>query len=311
MNILTPLIWLLAGLISLSTTLGFLSRLDWRLELFSHFRLQYAAALGMCSALFLLIGVWPGFLFSLIGFLVNLALLLPIYPRRQSSSNPGAVYSIFFANIYGPNTQYDCIAAAIQRADPHVILLVEVRSHHLTALAPHLIDYPYRFTQPKQNNYGLAIFSRLPLNSIEIQDFNGLSLASLVARLSLDGASLTIIGTHPEAPKNRQHATNRVQHLEAVACFSAAQPGELLLLGDFNTTSWSHVFKDMLHTSHLLDSRQGFGLQPSWPVEYPLLRIPIDHALHTPGLCIRSRKLGPSIGSDHLPVILDITITKT
>ena len=56
------------------------------------------------------------------------------------------------------------------------------------------------------------------------------------------------------------------------------------------------------------DARRGFRIQPSWPNFIWPLRIPIDHTLVSRDVHIVDRGLGPSVGSDHLPVVMDFEI---
>jgi endonuclease/exonuclease/phosphatase family metal-dependent hydrolase len=44
---------------------------------------------------------------------------------------------------------------------------------------------------------------------------------------------------------------------------------------------------------------------PTWRTTTPFA-IPIDHALCTPPLAIQSREIGPDLGSDHRPQVLEI-----
>jgi endonuclease/exonuclease/phosphatase (EEP) superfamily protein YafD len=308
-TLLTFLLWLVAGLTSLFTLLGFLSHLDWKLELFSHFRVQYALLLGVCGLNFIVWRNQAGMLLSL-GFLgINMALILPIYFRPTHRERSGKSYRLFFANILGPNTRYDRIQAAIIHADADIVLLVEVRPNHLENLLPSLSNYPHQFTLPDTKNYGVAIFSRLPLESQQALVFTEDCTPEIFTRLKLDGILLTLLGIHVFPPKSRSQAARRNHQLALTASFAAAQAGELLLVGDLNATAWSHAFKELRRRSHLLDSRQGIGLQPSWPAGNILLRIPIDHALHTPGIAIHARGLGLATGSDHLPLIIDFSPT--
>ena len=307
-TLITALLWLAAGIASLCTWLGLLSALDWKLELFSHFRVQYALLLTVCAAGFLLQGHMAGFLLSLVFLVLNLWLILPIYRRRASHKASGRTYRLFFANILGTNTNYPKLFMAMRNAGADVILLVEVRPNHLHALLPELTSYPYQFSQPSEDNFGLAIFSRLPLQSAEAVTFDEICTPTLATRLQLDGTSLTLLGIHPFPPKSRAQAARRDHQLAKTAAYIATQPGELLMAGDLNSTSWSSAFQRLVKASHLLDSRQGIGIQPSWPVNNPLLRIPIDHALHTPGITIHARRLGLPTGSDHFPLLLDFSI---
>ena len=307
-TLLTLLLWLAAGTTSLFSLLGFLSHLDWKLELFSHFRLQYVLLLGLCTLAFIVAADLPGAVFCLAFLGGNLALILPIYRRRKQPAGKGRTTRLFFANILGTNSNYERLKQSILAADADIVLLVEVRSNHMERLLPALSGYPNWFAQPHFKNYGLAIFSRLPLESVEAQAFDERCTPALVARLRLDGTPMTLVGIHPYPPKSRKQAARRNHQLAMTTAFIQAQPGELFLAGDFNSTSWSHAFGQLLRQTHLLDSRQGIGLQPSWPAGNVLLRIPIDHVLHTPGIHIQGRKLGQPTGSDHLPVIVEFVI---
>jgi endonuclease/exonuclease/phosphatase (EEP) superfamily protein YafD len=42
-----------------------------------------------------------------------------------------------------------------------------------------------------------------------------------------------------------------------------------------------------------------------------VLGVPLDHCLISNGLAVRARRLGPSIGSDHFPLVFDVAITGT
>jgi endonuclease/exonuclease/phosphatase (EEP) superfamily protein YafD len=78
-------------------------------------------------------------------------------------------------------------------------------------------------------------------------------------------------------------------------------------MGDFNTTPWSVLMRQVLRESGLVNSQSGFGLQPTWPATLPnFLQIAIDHCLHSPSLITKHRTIGPNIGSDHLPIGLEL-----
>jgi endonuclease/exonuclease/phosphatase (EEP) superfamily protein YafD len=83
------------------------------------------------------------------------------------------------------------------------------------------------------------------------------------------------------------------------------------VVGDLNVTPWNAAFRHLQRDGGLVSSQHGFGLQPTWPTAASLapwppvpglpapLRVPIDHLLHTPDLVAVDRRLGPSLGSTH------------
>jgi endonuclease/exonuclease/phosphatase (EEP) superfamily protein YafD len=101
---------------------------------------------------------------------------------------------------------------------------------------------------------------------------------------------------------------HRNDQLEKLAQLVRDQKKPVLLVGDLNVSPWSSYFTRLLKNSGLKNSMKGFGFQPSWPSNTSFLRIPIDHVLYTPEIVIRNRAVGPDVGSDHLPVIVDFAL---
>ena len=83
----------------------------------------------------------------------------------------------------------------------------------------------------------------------------------------------------------------------------------VLLLGDLNATPWSHPFKRLLQETGLIDGSRGMGYQPTWPAGVLPLLIPIDHCLHSQELRVVHKEVGPMVGSDHYPVIVDFAFS--
>ncbi len=79
----------------------------------------------------------------------------------------------------------------------------------------------------------------------------------------------------------------------------------VLVVGDLNATPWSHGLQ-LLRDGTTLDNRSP---DPSWTPTWNVaiaFAIPIDHALVTPPLVVARRQIGPDVGSDHRPQLLDI-----
>ena len=84
----------------------------------------------------------------------------------------------------------------------------------------------------------------------------------------------------------------------------------LIVAGDFNVTPWSQHFHTALARSGLNDCAAGHGLAPSWPSQFPPLGIRIDHCWASQHWRSTDVRLGPSLGSDHLPLIADLELEK-
>jgi endonuclease/exonuclease/phosphatase (EEP) superfamily protein YafD len=85
----------------------------------------------------------------------------------------------------------------------------------------------------------------------------------------------------------------------------------VILFGDLNVTPWSPYFADLLKHGGLKDTSQGRGLFGSWPSWLPGLRIPLDHCLTSPAILVADKRLGPKVGSDHLPMMIDLIVTSS
>ena len=102
--------------------------------------------------------------------------------------------------------------------------------------------------------------------------------------------------------------------LERDACLNEwstellAQGAPVVMMGDFNTTPWSPVFRKLLGQNEWGDSRAGFGNQPTWPSWLGGLGIPIDHALVASGVRVLNRSTFAIPGSDHRGLLLELGI---
>lgn len=292
----------------LGTLAGFLGRTWWVFELTSHFRLQYFIFL-VISSLFLFFnnGIYLGlgaFFFALL----NLFLLVPYYLGRRESTSSEKPHRVLLANILKRNQSYERVRGLIRSHDPDFVALIEVSQTWMHELECLRSEYPFSKSAPRTDDYGLALFSRHPIKQAEIQYFGDTDRPTIVAQLDLAGKSILLVIPHPSPPKSQHDAILRNRQLSEIAKYIANHNGPKFLIGDLNITPWSPYFRDLLDQGRLLESRKGFGLQPTWPTTIPVLYIPIDHILVSPEIQVHNHQLGPRIGSDHRPVIVDFSV---
>jgi endonuclease/exonuclease/phosphatase (EEP) superfamily protein YafD len=279
----------------------------WPFTLFEHFRFQYAwvGILVVAAAAALRVRGW--FDAALIATLVNALWLVPDLSRGTRALPVGTPLRVLVLNVHTESSGFARVAKLIADTKPDVLGLVEVDSRWLAALAPALTGYAHRIEQPRNDNFGIALYTTLPMTGAA--DSVGSLLPTVVATIDVQGTQLGVLLTHPIPPVSRAALTDELSQLAAVAR-RARELTPVIVMGDFNATPWSRPFRDFIATSGLCDSRAGFGLQASFPAESALLRIPIDHVLVSCTIGVRSRAIERDVGSDHLPVLVELVVPK-
>ena len=284
---------------------GFLGQLWWPLEIASHFRWQYAVALGLWSGVLALFRRWRTATVTFLVALLNLVLLLPFYTRPGERAG-GPALRIVAANVNKRNEEPQHLLKLVQELEPDMVAIIEATREYMGGLEPLRSDYPYAVGEDHLDPDGSVLLSRRRLARAETHQFTDGSYPTIFARVEGE-RPLTLIATHPPPPRSAEHLRIRTEEMEAIAEMVAGGPGPAVVVGDFNSTSWSPYFSELLTTTRLHDARLGFGLQLSWPTHQPLLRIPIDHALVSGDVVVNDFWAGPDVGSDHYPIVVDLS----
>ena len=114
-----------------------------------------------------------------------------------------------------------------------------------------------------------------------------------------------LYGIHPHPPVFPSYAKARNDLLVSSAKSLAGEEIDYkMLVGDFNTTNYSPWFSYVKEITDLNDSNEGLGLISTWPSFVPnTFGLAIDNALISDNIIVESKELGPSMGSDHYPVV--------
>ena len=311
----------LAGFFSAATILlliasaaGFFGRFNWIFDLCSHFRLQYALAFIIAAAVFAARKKKRRALaFALLAAL-NFGVMLPHIKLGSFSRDAadGKPLRALLANINSTTGRPADVLELVRRCDPDIIVLEEMTQHWISSLQPFLeLSHPYSKLCPSEDNFGIALWSKHPFDfAFAIMDPDA-SIPSILAAVKTPRGVVDVLATHPLPPAGAENTRLRDSQLarlsEWLRVRDSWHPAPALILGDLNTTPWNHAFKALLRDTGFSSASRGFG---TWPAQFPtpFLRIPLDHALHSSGLRVAGFKLGPRIGSDHFPVILDFAI---
>ncbi|MCB9556396.1 MAG: endonuclease/exonuclease/phosphatase family protein [Deltaproteobacteria bacterium] len=298
----------LGVLVLLACTVGAMySAKHFVLEWLCHFRLQYIAFGLLLLLPLLLTRAW---IWSLLVFALIAANLLPClswsFSPRPKVADHAPKLRVLLANLYSGNADATRLRRLVIDERPDLLALLEVTPSWRERLTFLERRYPHRLIHSQQGNFGIAIYSRLPLEDARAIRFYAGDPVSLAATVVTAKLRVQLLVVHPVPPINAKMAFARDRLLaHAAAHLNKRFADPRLLLGDLNATMWSPAL-DVFGAIGMENARRGIGLLPTWPVTQPLLQLPLDHAYHDRRLRIAALWRGPDIGSDHFPLLIDV-----
>ncbi|MEW6499165.1 MAG: endonuclease/exonuclease/phosphatase family protein [Cyanobacteriota bacterium] len=313
-----------AGAASIATILGFAGSLWWVFELLEHPRPQYCLIL---VAAIIVGGIsrqaWS-FAWCL-PLVLNLALIVPLFftsaqgfQLAQAFSPEGDTLRMIHVTLDNENPDTTPAIQYIESQDVELILLLEVTPKSLSKLESALSRYRVVASEPRENSHGSAMLVPIkPSKPIEVVATQIVHLPEgsvrpmLEATIRWGGKEVAILSIQLTRPQSVGTSAFQKVEFDAVADWSIRQQKEskreVVAIGDFNSTPWSGRFREFLHQTNLRNSQRGFGLEPTWHAILPSpLMIAIDHCLHSKSITTINRATGPNIGSDHLPIFVEL-----
>lgn len=197
-----------------------------------------------------------------------------------SANNTKSTIRLMSLNVLTHNEKKAEAISAVKSIDPDVLMLMEVDAKWENAVRTALsADYPHITFHAREDNFGIALLSKTPWDHLEIFPSAPIDLPSIdVTFTDENSRSLHIFGTHPFPPLGSRNWNIRNVHLMDTAR-RVNNDDPTIMIGDFNLTPWSPVFRDLITTTDLRDSGASFGMTPTWDVFPSLLgALKIDHA---------------------------------
>jgi endonuclease/exonuclease/phosphatase (EEP) superfamily protein YafD len=298
-------------LLFLLTVLGFWGNTHWVFELMAPFRVQLMVLQGLFGLGALLRNRRQLLLLCVLGAAMNAWQVLGVYwPVHATVSGDGAPVRLVQFNLDSQNTDKPQTLATLQALKPDILAVEEMTEGWRKAVSSTAWirqSLPYHSVSVDSQT---AVFSRYPLSHMRHETVNDQFPVDgiLTCRVRLPGQPIRLVVLHPQHPTSALQDWRQRRVFSYVVRHRERFDNPLLVAGDLNTSPWSHHFQAFLRQMRLQDSRQGFGIQPTWPAQWPLLGIPIDHVLVSPEVTVLNRSTGPITPSDHLPVVVDFTV---
>ncbi|MGI9042370.1 MAG: endonuclease/exonuclease/phosphatase family protein [Gemmatimonadales bacterium] len=234
-------------------------------------------------------------------------------PVRVQQSKGGPALStvrLLVTNVLMENAQHDRLLQLIRESDPDVVLALETDEVWARALEPVRRTHPHVLRHPRDNYYGLILFSRLPLLEARVEFLVQDDVPSVHASFEVAGERVFLYGLHPRPPEpiRDQDSTHRDAELVIVGRMIGEADGRpTIVAGDLNDVAWSPTSELFLRLSGLLDPRMGRGLYNSFNADNRLFRFPLDHVFHSNHFRLVELQRCGHIGSDHFPMLIELS----
>ncbi|MEZ0260090.1 MAG: endonuclease/exonuclease/phosphatase family protein [Alphaproteobacteria bacterium] len=284
------------------------------IDLPSHFVVQYALAVAVLLPATGFLKMPKTAVTLLCVLLLNFWQLYPQLMPMPAPATTGKPLKILQANTLYFTKNFDAFKALVAAEKPDLIVGSET-NHELGQVLKTLEkDYPHQAVHTQGDNpRGLALLSKIPFTRQDKAYYDHAKIPSQVFTIEHEGQKIRFVSVHPSTPMTVEGLESRDNIFKNLfKKMEKENPDNLVVLGDFNATPWCPALKKLTVDLDLTNSRNGKGLMPTWHTAFPgaLFRIPIDHVLVSKKLAAVTHRLGPEIGSDHLPSIVEIAFKK-
>ena len=223
---------------------------------------------------------------------------------RASTARPGD-WMVLSLNTWRRHPDAGTLADQLNAAGADVLVLTEFGPNKIDQLHVLEHDYPYRQECAADWDCAIAVLSRHPFTSAgSVSSSPGNGPARVWITFGEGDNALTVMGVHAVAPlpSPRWHGAE----LEALADIVHRTQGAVVLAGDINTTPWTSTFSSFVLRSGLEPMGRFLPSYPAGSAGLP--QWAIDHIFASPGIRFNDVRLGPNMGSNHLPVIAYVTL---
>jgi endonuclease/exonuclease/phosphatase (EEP) superfamily protein YafD len=321
LRLFRPLLTLAVFALVLVSGLSLFGDVHWTFELLSNFRL---ILLGLNIALAVLAAVFGSrgaAALAAVMAIVQFSIAWPyvVTPPQAKSIGQGQTVRILWANLHSWDTNLAALEALVEAEKPDIAVFTELAVSHGQAFNRLRPILPFQSPLPRDGNpREMILLTVRPPVSLTFDYGPGPKTPLMVSQLCpAEGFCLTLLGLHAARPVPFGDTLRDLEldHAARVAHRFIELGDHVILVGDLNTTPFSPAFSRMLAIGGLVDAAIASSEKPHVPdatwgpsQSGPLPGFAIDHALLGPGLDLVELRTGAPIGSDHLPLVLDVRI---
>lgn len=230
--------------------------------------------------------------------------------KSASNKGPELKLSILISNVLMTNRQPEKLLHHIQKYNPDLICFVETDQWWQDQLEHLKKSYPYHIDVPRDDTYGMHLFSKLELHNSEVRYLIEKDIPSIHTEFKLGNHFINASLIHPKPPAPNEAWTSKKRDQEILLMAEVIRKTQepYILMGDLNDVAWSETTRKFKKVSGLLDPRRGRGFFNTYNAKNPFLRWPLDHVFVSQHFHLVRMKRLKSVGSDHFPILIVLTI---
>lgn len=293
---------------TIATAAAFFGGIWWGLDLLANYRWQTMWAALFASVLYALSGRGLFTAVFIVAAVINLWLILPAWVGSHPAASGEDTIEVTHADLSGMLDDVEASIAWLVHGDPDLLLIAGAPADAIDAIL--VADGSSTLLNRGSTSSGVAVFARGDWTITTAFDAGG----EPVYRITVPSGAgvidvVTAWGPMATSGSTSDALDNRFTTItETVA--SSVNP--VAVIGNLGATKWSTVSRSLLGATGLRDATEGFGYLSTWPTsDLPIIGrwvgIPIDVAYVGPELAPIEVIVGPDIGTDHLPLTIEIS----
>lgn len=242
------------------------------------------------------------------------------YLPHTPTAITGPSVTVVSCNLLAESGSEHAAAAWILEQDPDIVFFQEYTPEAHAVLSRMLRErFPHIITGPREDAFGQAIYSRLEPREVQLfptpageARAAGRRIASpsepqIRCTVDVGGREVVLQNVHDMPPSSAALLQEQLLYFEWMEAFTASERRPVILAGDFNSTrnaaAMVRLEESGFRNTHALAGR---GRGSTWVDKTWLRRLPgvrIDHVIVSAVLTCDRAEVGPSIGSDHRPIL--------
>lgn len=325
MTIVKIILVILSSVIIIGTAISHLKKEYWWVRAFDFPRLQiFTIGLTLLIAWYF---VWEGknvadyvfaslLVLSLANQFIKILPYTPFYPKQVitcKDPNGYKCFKLLVMNVLMDNRNGTKALRLLEESDPDIIIGLETDEWWVEQFAKLKSKYKHRVEIPKDNTYGMILFSKYELTDTDVKYLLIDDVPSIHTKVVVPGDGyFRLYAVHPKPPMpgHSLYSTKRDAELIMVGKETRELDEPIIVAGDLNDVAWSYTTTLFQRFSELLDPRIGRGMFNTFNSKYLFFRWPLDHVFHSDHFQVMKITRLPHFGSDHFPIMIELCLKR-